>query len=236
MPGDPAPRTRGGPVTLTVADSGDMLCLRPQALVVAGFTGRDSAAVAAHIAELAAIGVPVPASVPEFYRLDPALLTTAEVARVSGQNTSGEVEPVIIRATGRYYLTVGSDHTDRDLERSSIAGSKAACDKPIAGFAVALADQLESIDWDAIEVSCAVDETPYQRGLLGSLRTPGELLALLPPAPPAGDDEGDLVLFCGTLPLLDGHFTAGSSWQLSLRMPDGAIVRHAYRTSATGAT
>lgn len=44
------------------------------------------------------------------------------------------------------------------------------------------------------------------------------------------------MLFCGTLPLLDGHFTAGSSWQLSLRMPDGAIVRHAYRTSATGAT
>ena len=37
-------------------------------LIVAGWTGRDEAALRHHIEELAAIGVPRPSSVPVFYR------------------------------------------------------------------------------------------------------------------------------------------------------------------------
>jgi len=46
-------------------------------LVVAGWTGRDTAALNAHIKELADIGVAPPKSVPIFYRNSVSLLTTA---------------------------------------------------------------------------------------------------------------------------------------------------------------
>src|SRR5256885_17231739 len=52
------------------------------ALVIAGWTGRDKAAVEHHIAELAAIGVKRPRAIPCFYRLGADLLTMAP--RVGG--------------------------------------------------------------------------------------------------------------------------------------------------------
>jgi hypothetical protein len=69
-------------------------------LIIAAYTGRNAAAVAAHIEELAAIGIPPPASVPAFFELDPGLVTSDPVVTITGSNTSGEVEPVVIRRNG----------------------------------------------------------------------------------------------------------------------------------------
>lgn len=52
---------------LYVAHTEHTLDVTPERLIVAGYTARDEHAVAEHIAELAAIGVPEPASVPAFY-------------------------------------------------------------------------------------------------------------------------------------------------------------------------
>ena len=46
------------------------------ALVIAGWTGRDAAAMEVHIVELEAIGVPRPQTTPCFYRAAANLLTT----------------------------------------------------------------------------------------------------------------------------------------------------------------
>ncbi|QXJ22261.1 DUF2848 family protein [Actinomadura graeca] len=190
--------------------AGDLECA-PRHLIVAGYTGRDEAAVRAHIEELAAIGVPEPPAVPAFYRLDPALLTMEPVVAVDGGNTSGEVEPVLIRHEGRLYLGVGSDHTDRDIERTGIAESKAACPKPLGGEVVQLPD---GDAWDGIRVESSVDGRPYQAGTLATLRTPRDLLARL--AEELGELDGDVVVFAGTLPLLGGAFVPGRRWQLAL--------------------
>src|SRR5580704_12864046 len=107
--------------------AGPDLSLDAPRLIIAPYTGRNAAAVAAHIEELAAIGIPPPASVPAFFELDPRLVTSDPVITFAGSNTSGEVEPVVIRHNGRRSLGVGSDHTDRDVERTDIAASKAAC-------------------------------------------------------------------------------------------------------------
>ncbi|RKS78740.1 uncharacterized protein DUF2848 [Actinomadura pelletieri DSM 43383] len=210
------------PVTVDVAGTGERLALAPDKLIVAGYTARDEASVEAHIAELAAIGVPRPASVPAFYELDTALLTTASVIEVDGSSTSGEVEPVVIRAGGRYFLAVGSDHTDRELERTGIAESKAACPKPIGSTVVELGPDLSSLEWDTLSADCAVDEMPYQRGGLSVLRHPGELLERMGAVPP------DIVMFCGTLPLLGGSFVHGSRWRIRLEPPDGQALTHEY--------
>ena len=206
----------------TIAGSGRVISVRPGYLVIAGFTGRDEASVTEHVRELAAIGVPVPADVPAFWQLDLALLTADEVIEVAGLSTSGEAEPVIVRHEGRLYLGVGSDHTDRDLERTDIAGSKAVCPKPVSGQIVELPGGGDDGVWDRIELSCAVDGVPYQQGTLAALRRPSDLLARL-------RSDGDLVMFCGTLPLLNGEFVTGTAWDLGLHVPGQATLQHRYQ-------
>ena len=65
-------------------------------LVVAGWTGRDKAAMEAHIVELEELGVPRPKTTPIFYRVAASLLTTADAIQVPGGDSSGEVETVIL--------------------------------------------------------------------------------------------------------------------------------------------
>lgn len=205
---------------LRVLGTGEELPL-PGRLIVAGYTGRDVAAVEEHIAELAAIGVPRPPSVPAFYDLDAALLTTSDVIDVAGHATSGEAEPVLVRHDGRLFLTVGSDHTDRDLERADIRRAKAACPKPLGTTVVELPG---AAAWDELTIESRVDGRLYQRGSAGALRHPAELLARLPAV------TGDLVLFCGTPPLLDGAFVYGSAWRVTLTLPErGGALTCAYR-------
>jgi hypothetical protein len=218
------PAGRPKPLAFFVG-SAEKLLVTEYDLVVAGYTGRDEQAVKKHIDELAAIGVPPPDSVPAFYELDASLVTQERQVRVAGTNTSGEVEPVLVRSSGRLYLTVGSDHTDRDIERSSVAESKAACPKPLSATVIPL-DNTGSLDWDAIEARCTVDGVLYQQGSLSALRIPTDVLDLYNAHRGAGDQ--DLVMFCGTLPLIDGRFVPGRSWNLSLTLPGGVEVAHAY--------
>src|ERR1700755_1517207 len=80
-------------------------------LVIAGWTGRDVAALNHHIEELKEIGVMPPSSVPLYYRVGAGLLTQAALIQVLGTDSSGEVEPVLFAAAGRLWVTIGSDHT-----------------------------------------------------------------------------------------------------------------------------
>src|SRR6058998_1097914 len=100
-------------------------------LVIAGWTGRDKAAVEHHIAELAAIGVKRPRAIPCFYRLGANLLTTAPEVDVVGEDSSGEVEFVLVAEPDAMYVGVGSDHTDRKVEAYGVTVSKQMCPKPI---------------------------------------------------------------------------------------------------------
>ena len=54
-----------------------------------------------HIAELDAIGIAPPASTPIYYRVAARRLTTSDSIEVSGTETSGEVEFVLIGWQGR---------------------------------------------------------------------------------------------------------------------------------------
>lgn len=217
---------------LTVAGSGEDLHVEPTRLIVAGYTARDQDAVARHIAELAEIGVAPPATVPMFYDLDPTLLTTDRVVEVPGGHTSGEVEPVLIRAWGHYYLAVGSDHTDRDLERTDIAASKATCPKPIGTVVAQLPDDVDAFDIDQVAAASSVDGAAYQSGTLAELLRPADVLERLRAA--LGERflpvDQDFVLFGGTTPLLGDEFVPGTRWTLSLRLPDGTELGHTYET------
>ena len=116
--------------------AGATLGARIDKLIIAGWTGRDLAAVEQHIAELAAVGVRRPATVPCFYRLGANLLTQAPAIDVAGCHSSGEVEVVLLSLANGLHVGVGSDHTDRKVEVYGVTVSKQMCPKPVEPRAV----------------------------------------------------------------------------------------------------
>lgn len=199
--------------------------LQPSALVVAGWTGRDEAALRHHIEELAAIGVPRPSSVPVFYRNSLLNLTQAPVVEVLGPDTSGEAEPVIVALGDRLCLAVGSDHTDRKAETQGIALSKQLCAKPIGRDLWALEDIAGH--WDRLQLRsfATIDgqRVAYQDGTLSGMRQPADLIARY-----GSRLKPDSVMYCGTLAAIGGIRPA-SRFELELEDPVlGRTLRHAY--------
>lgn len=194
-------------------------------LVVAGYTGRDTTQVKAHIDELAREGIAPPPQIPMFYSVPVDRLVVAGGAQVDGEMTSGEVEPVLLYLAGRRFVGVGSDHTDRQLERSDIALSKAACPKVIApvvfdyDFAVGHWDELQLRSWVAEE------RRPYQSGAASRLRSPDELTALL-----EGRFSDGAVLFMGTIPLLEPGFAYADRFEFEMSAgDDNSTIRWSYQ-------
>lgn len=148
------------------------LVVTPSQFVIAGWTGRDAAAIQHHIHELELIGVPAPSQVPLYYRAGAGLLTQSSTIEVLGPDSSGEAEPVLFLAAGHWWLTVGSDHTDRKVETYSIAVSKQMCPKPVAAAAWRWSDVAHY--QDELELHSRILEggrwVDYQRGTLASIR------------------------------------------------------------------
>ncbi len=168
-------------------------------LTVAGWTGRDHDKVAHHIEELAAIGVAPPSQVPLFYRTSASLLLQEDRIEVVGADTSGEVEPLVIKAGGEALARAWSDHTDRPLEAHSVAASKQACAKPVASALWPMSDVENHLD--QLVLHCEILEngvwSVYQTGTLASIRPLADLIAASNLA------EGGAML-CGTLARLAG--------------------------------
>ncbi len=194
-------------------------------LIIAGWTGRDEAALRHHIEELAAIGVPRPSSVPVFYRVAAANLTQAERLDVLGPDTSGEAEPVVVALKDGLWLGLGSDHTDRKAETFGIALSKQLCGKPIGRILWRLDEVADH--WDRLMLrSFATIEGKrrlYQEGPLAHMRHPTDLMA----RQGAPLDPGT-VMFCGTLAAIGGIRPA-DRFEMELEDPVlGRTLRHAY--------
>ena len=172
--------------------------MRVGRVLVAGFTGRDQeGAVAERVSELASAGESAPDATPAFYHLTGEMVRQTEILVVHGDETSGEVEPVVVRANGQLFLTVGSDHTDRALQREDIALSKADCPKVIARSWVGIS---EIGDWDAVRLTSRVHDGLYQDDTLSSLLPLERILEHLEQKEAITLREGD-VLFLGTIPV-----------------------------------
>ncbi|MFZ5541881.1 MAG: DUF2848 domain-containing protein [Pseudomonadota bacterium] len=174
------------------------LAVQVRELVIAGWTGRDAAAIEHHIEELAALGIPRPSQVPLYYRVSSTLLTQDDSIEVLGETSSGEAEPVLIRANGHWWLSVGSDHTDRKVEAYSVAVSKQMCAKPVAGSAWPWEEVAR--DADALVLRSEVFErgewVVYQQGPLAAIRP---LMDLISGHLGRSEPADGLVMFCGTL-------------------------------------
>jgi hypothetical protein len=166
--------------------------------VIAGWTGRDVAALEKHIKELEELGVARPATTPIFYRVAASRITTAGLIEASGEDSSGEVEFVLVQYGGALYVGVGSDHTDRKVEAYNVTVSKQMCEKPIAGELWAF-DEVKA-HWDQLILrswACdAAGKTLYQEGTVAAMRPPQELIEL---SGARGGLANGTIMFCGTL-------------------------------------
>lgn len=204
----------------------DTIAIEPELVVVAGFTGRDQAAVAAHIAELRAEGVRPPDTTPTYYLLPAAAARQTGAITVAGDRTSGEAELALIVDGDRRYVTLASDHTDRHAETIDIDLSKRTCPKVVAR----LAWPLEKIgDLDGLRLRSWIpgpdgEAVLYQDGLAGSLIPAIELADGLRFDRPV---ERYLML-CGTVPVI-GAIRHGDRFTASLDDPaSGEVIELAY--------
>jgi hypothetical protein len=169
-------------------------------LIVAGWTGRDRIAQEKHIAELELLGVRRPAATPVYYRVSSSRLTTSESIEATGNDSSGEVEFVVLMIGGSLWIGVGSDHTDRQVETYNITVSKQMCDKPIAREMWPF-DELKD-HWDSLVLrSWAVkggNRCLYQEGTVSAMLHPQDLI--------------------------EGYLRAGGSWDEGAAMLGGTLA------------
>ncbi|GAC1653868.1 MAG: DUF2848 domain-containing protein [Candidatus Dormibacteraceae bacterium] len=177
-----------------------------------GYTGRDQEAIRRHVRELESeLGVPPPVSVPTCFPMVSrlALVDPGEI-EVYGAETSGEAEPVLIRAGGKMrWLAVGSDHTDRGHERHGIAQSKNLCPKILSREVWAI-DELEPV-WDRLRLRSWSDGEAYQDARLATMLSREDLVRAVPSA----RLTADAVIMGGTVPTLAG-FRFGRRFECAL--------------------
>jgi hypothetical protein len=192
-------------------------------LVIAGWTGRDEAALRKHIKELEEIGVKPPKTTPIFYRVSATLLTTVDAIQVSGPDTSGEVEFVLLAKPDGLWVTVGSDHTDRKAETIGVSLSKQLCSKPIAKDAWRY-DEVKP-HWEKLVLRSWSDGELYQEGPVTTMRSPEDLLSRYPLKP-------GWAMFCGTL-AAKGGIRPGKVFRMELEDPvRKRKLAHEYRVTA----
>ena len=201
--------------------------VRIRQAVIAGWTGRDRAAVETHIRELEALGVARPATTPIFYRVAARRLTTAGAIEAAGEESSGEVEFVLLRHGGALYVGVGSDHTDRKAETYNVTVSKQMCEKPVAPTLWAYDEVVGH--WDRLVlrswVSARGERVLYQEGAVSAMLPPDDLIARY--ANPGGLAEGTL-MFCGTL-AVKGGIRPAPRFEFEIEDPvRGQRIAHGY--------
>src|SRR2546423_2159687 len=206
-------------------DRTDQVSMTPEALIVAGWTGRDEAALNHHIEELAAIGVPRPSSVPVFYRNATTNVVQTDKLEVLGPDTSGEVEPVIVALADGLWIGLGSDHTDRKAETIGIALSKQLCGKVIGNELWKFEDIAPHWASIAIRSYATIDgaRVIYQEGPLALMRDPVDLMTRY-----GRPFVANTVLMCGTIGAQGGIRPAA---RFEMELEDPVLRRrmtHAY--------
>ena len=207
--------------------------LKWDSCVAAGYTGRDQKAVMEHIKELEILGVPAPQKVPAMYWIDPERISISKTLYVIGKKTSGEVEFFFAKdKNGEAYITVASDHTDREIEKESISKAKQMCSKIIAENCWKVSDIRDH--WDNIIIRAKIkkeDNSPeilYQEGPLSKILLPEKLEEICEQDNPS--KEGNVAIFSGTLPLISNEIIFAKIYQLIIFDPIlKREISHTYR-------
>ncbi|AWW43065.1 hypothetical protein ADL00_16000 [Streptomyces sp. AS58] len=195
----------------------------------AGYAGRRQEDVAAHVAELAELGVPAPSVTPALYPVAPYLAQHTGRVSVQHGRTSGEAEwALVVDSEGDVLLTAACDHTDRELEVHGVAWSKNAGPDVLARRAWRLSEVQDRLDTLTLRAWVSHDgqESAIQDGTLAELLTPGYWIEVLRAR------DGLLpgtVLISGTIPMAEGVDQFADRWRVELGDPaTGEVIELVY--------
>ncbi|CAH1662152.1 conserved hypothetical protein [Hyphomicrobiales bacterium] len=191
-----------------------------------GSATRKADTAIAHQDEVKKIGIAIAFDIPapRIYPIGADNITAAGEITVQGEETSGEVEIVIV-VTDDIYVGVGSDHTDRALERTSIVWSKQACANVLAPKLWRWSDVKDR--WDSFVMRSWVDGRLYQECLTEVFLSPEAMLDVLKERV-ADLPARDFCVFGGTVAALNKSIGFGRRWEFEMAQPDGDAIRHGY--------
>lgn len=200
-------------------DDKEIVYLQMDSCVAAGYTGRNQNMVQAHIDELKKLGVATPYAIPALYWISPNRLTDSQEVHVVGNQTSPEVEFFLAAdGNGSLYITVASDHTDRELEAVSVGKAKQVCDKILGDFFWKVEDIADH--WDEIQLRSEVLKDDkwisYQSGTLAQIFHYNDLRDLVRRDSPAGKHPS---LLSGTIPVIGGDAVFTSACKITMADP-----------------
>jgi len=196
-------------------------------VIVVGYGGRNIDKIQEHIDELKELGIAPPPSVPMIYPQNIEQLNFSNECHGS-KFSSGEAEYVLFHDGQEWLFTLGSDHTDREVEKENILKSKLVCDKPLASDFWRLKDLIE--DWDTIILRSYVTSNSerllYQEDTLKALL---EVDTLLEKLNKLGEiDLEHTVIYSGTVPTKNG-FVFGEKFEYEVEQPKlNRKIKHHY--------
>lgn len=203
-----------------------------KALACAMFSGRDDEATKKYMANFGEQGMVLPPTNPFGCRISRYLLTSDSDIEVQGTQTSGETEVVaFIDERGPRYISIGSDHCDRQAEGFSVNMPKQLCPKPFSSTVWLYEDVKDHWDELIIEARAKVDGKfiDYQRGSVSSLLALPDLIEKIKIKSPG------LVMFCGAIPFIHDDEIYPEAYELSLHDPVlGQRLTHQYNVTAVG--
>ena len=154
----------------------------------------------------------------------------APTMQVTGEESSGEVEFVLVKDAGETYVGIASDHTDRQVETYGITVSKQMCDKPCSNTLWRLSDVAGHWDELLLRSYATIDgeRVLYQQGKVTAMRAPQDLLDEF--ARRDGRFVDGTAMLCGTLAAFGGIQPGGALRHRTRRSDPAALVAHAMQS------
>lgn len=183
-----------------------------------GRTSRNPEDIIKHLEELKKAGIKVSPGIPSYNpKIRDRITTGNEIEVLTNSKTSGEVEYVLLfTSDSSFYVTVGSDQTDRELEKSNVVLSKQICLNVISPKIWRYKDVKDH--WDDIIMRAWIKKDDkrqlYQEGKLGEMLRPEELIEKVR-LRVSGDLTG-AVVYGGTFPIIGGELSFSQYFEVEL--------------------
>lgn len=217
----------GLPVTFVDRSGARPGVINPKRVFNLGSATRTPEIARAHQEEVKHIGIKIAFDVPapRIYPMSSYVVSIDHEVTVQGDRSSGEVE-IVLWQDDELWVGVGSDHTDRTLERASIVWSKQACANVLAPTLWRFSDI--AAHWDQCRMQSTVDGRLYQDCGVDQFLRPEAMLETLRTRT-LGLPARGVMVFGGTIAAIDKTMGFGKAWSFSMTDPVlGRRIDHAY--------
>lgn len=212
-------------------DKTEKISFKVRRMINLGRTSRNPSDIMKHLEELKKAGIKVSPDIPSYNpKILDRITTGNKIEVLPNSKTSGEVEYVLLfTSDNSFYVTVGSDHTDRELEKYNVVLSKQICLNVISPKVWCYEDIRDH--WDDLIMRAWVKKDDkrqlYQEGKLGEMLRPEELIEKVR-LRVSGDLTG-AVVYSGTFPIIGGKLNFNPYFEFELiDEKKRKSIRHSY--------